>query len=164
MNSSFKKGYLCFEEWKEAIFKVLAKFENKSNEMKRYNYSSKSLIYYINNININSKNIHILNQEDIRNLNILSNENDNNNILSYNSISSVHNIYLENLENNDECNVNETDEFIDADNDKESDKLIENFENLNLEEYNDLKYFIILNIKYIDLIKINDEIKTEINK
>ena len=71
---------------------------------------------------------------------------------------------MENLENNDECNVNETDEFIDADNDKESDKLIENFENLNLEEYNDLKYFIIQNIKYIDLIKINGEIKTEINK
>ena len=71
---------------------------------------------------------------------------------------------MENLENNDECNVNETDEFIDEYNDKESDKLIENFENLNLEEYNDLKYFIIQNIKYIDLIKINDEIKTEINK
>ena len=82
MNSSFKRSYPSFEEWEDSIFKVLEIFENKSNEMKRYNSSSKSLIYYIKNIKMDSKNIDLLNQEDIRNINFISNENFNNNILS----------------------------------------------------------------------------------
>ena len=55
LNSSFKKAYPFFEEWRGAIFKLLDLFENKTNEMKRYNSSSKSLIYYVKNINIKPK-------------------------------------------------------------------------------------------------------------
>ena len=57
--------------------------------MKRYNSSSKGLIYYIKNININQRNITLLNKEDIRNLDIISNENNFINILLSNSISNA---------------------------------------------------------------------------
>ena len=74
--------------------------------MKRYNSSYKCLIYYISNIDINSKYINLLNKDDIRNLDIISNEN-NNNILSSSSISNVLSINLENLEGNDDNTLNQ---------------------------------------------------------
>ena len=74
--------------------------------MKIYNSSYKCLIYYIKNIDINSKYINLLNKDDIRNLDIISNEN-NNNILSSSSISNVLSINLENLEGNDDNTLNQ---------------------------------------------------------
>ena len=101
-----------------------------------------------------------MNKEDIKNLNIISNENINNNILSSNSISNALNIDVEDFEENGDNILNENKQTLDND----DDKLIENFDNLNLEENNDLKYFIIQNIKDIDLSKINKEIKSEIGE
>ena len=132
--------------------------------MKRYNSSSKGLIYYIKNININQRNITLLNKEDIRNLDIISNENNFVNILSSNSISNALSIDSNNLEFNDDNILNQNQNVSDEDDYNEDEKLIENFDNLNLEENNDLKYYIIQNIKDIDLSKINMEIKSQIDE
>ena len=67
---------------------------------------------------------------------------------------------MEDFEENGDNILNENKQTLDND----DDKLIENFDNLNLEENNDLKYFIIQNIKDIDLSKINKEIKSEIGE
>ena len=132
--------------------------------MKRYNSSSKGLIYYIKNININQRNITSLNKEDIRNLDIISNENNYVNILSSNSISNALSIDSNNLELNNDNILNQNQQVSDEDDYNEDEKLIENFDNLNLEENNELKYYIIQNIKDIDLSKINMEIKSQIDE
>jgi len=97
-----------------------------TNELKRLNASSKSMIYYLKNLKINIKNIKILNKEGIKKLNLLFINNKNSNALSLYTISELLDVNEDNKYNNkfyssnlvknfDDKEYNEDDEFKEED-------------------------------------------------
>ena len=76
---------------------TLELFENKNNEIKRINYTSEILIFYINNINIEGNKISLLDKEELKKLDKIHDNNINN--LSDNSITNLLNITISTEEN-----------------------------------------------------------------
>ncbi len=89
LNSNFKTNYPSFEDWRKSIFKIINNFGNNKCEITRCNTTSKILIYYIKNLNINNKNIKLLSENDIKNLKLLMNNNNNYNDVSIKPISNI---------------------------------------------------------------------------
>jgi hypothetical protein len=75
LNFSFKYKYPNFKEWKTSILKVVDDFEKKEKELSRCNATSKLMIYYINNFKTHDKNIKLLGEKEIKELQTLNNDN-----------------------------------------------------------------------------------------
>ena len=168
LNANFYKNYPSFLEWKNAILNLHENFEKNNSELLRRNYCSNSLIYYIKNVNIaRNKNISLLSKDDIKNINLIKNTNFNYNNLSSHSILDLldNNNKKENTNNNlILLKNNDDEENIDDNNDDSVAELINKFEDIDVEQNKDLKYYIIENIKLLNLDKINKEIKDEITE
>ena len=166
LNANFYKNYPSFLEWKNAILNLHENFEKNNSELLRRNYCSNSLIDYIKNVKIaRNKNISLLSKDDIKNINLIKNTNFNDNNLYSHSILDLldNNNKKENTNNNEILLKNNYDEENVDDNDDDFvAELINKFEDIDVEQNKDLKYYIIENIKLLNLDKINKEIKDEI--
>ena len=159
MNFSFKYKYPNFKEWNFSILKVLSDFEKKEKELIRCNTTSKLMLYYIKNFKLNNKNINLLEEKEIKELQTLNNDNN----ASRKSISEELCIKIKDDEviTEDEEKSEEND---DEDLDNNLSNVIYNFESLNLEDKNELNYFLIQNIKDINIDKLKDYINKELIK
>ena len=159
LNFSFKYKYPNFKEWNFSILKVLSDFEKKEKELIRCNTTSKLMIYYIKNFKLNNKNINLLREKEIKELQTLNNDN----IASRKSISEELGIKIKDDEviSEDEEKSEEND---DEDLDNNLSNVIDNFESLNLEDKNELNYFLIQNIKDINIDKLKDYLNKELIK
>ena len=164
LNSYFNTKYPTFSQWKQALLDNCENFGKNDLELTRRNIGSKSMIYYIKNIFINNKNPSLLSSEDIKNLNLLSSGINNENILSSSSISKILNIDNNDFNIEEIDNQNNDEELKEVNNNSEDDinDLSNKFDNINFDDDKDLKYYIIQNIKDINLEKINKEIDDEI--
>ena len=150
LNSFFKNNYPSFSDWSNSILQTLELFENKKDEIKRNNYTSEMLIFYINNLNKKDNNIRLLDKIELKKLEQIHENNINN--LSDNSISRLLNLDLSIDENNnlncqndnkinsDINNLNCDDLILSEDDDLNS--LNEDLNKLNLDENKDFNFYL----------------------
>ena len=163
LNSFFKKKYPLFTEWREAILNIVDMFENKKFEITRKNKSSNLMIYYIKNINLDNKNLHLLKTEDIKRLKSLDDLKQN--ALSVSGISNILNISDE--KDNISIDLKAEEESQSDKDESEIDDINNMVGNINLSDMNnsdDYKFYLSQILKDIDLDQVNNEIINKIIK
>ena len=118
-------------------------FENKKFEITRRNKSSNLMIYYIKNININNKKLHLLKSDEIKKLKSIDDLKQN--ALSVSGISNILKLSGEKDYISDDIKNDE-----DSESDKNEENEIEDFNNLisnlnltDLKDNDDFKFYLI---------------------
>ena len=126
------------------------------------------MLYYVKKIKIDKKNIRLLKAEEIGDL--INLEKNKQNILSFKTISEILNLsedFINEINFNKNIIDSESDSEInddDKNNKYEIKDLLKNLNNLNIEGINDFQYFLIQILKDVDLEKIFEDIKRDINE
>ena len=112
----------------------------------------------------------MLPKDNIRNISLIQNANFNyNNLSSHSILDLLDNNQKDYNNNHGNLSKNTIDFYDDEDNENDNDgdsvaELINEFEGIDVEQNKDLKYYIIENIKLLNLDKINKEIKNKITE
>ena len=158
----------------KSILSTVKRFENINKEIKRLNIISEMLWYYINIKKFNKKNLKLLDDNEIKELMKIYDNNDND--LSLNSISSTleintqdknndklsypHNNNLNEIIEENQINKNNSNELDNGSSNDESEndeleEIANDINNLDINNNKDLNFYLIENLKNIDLSNIN---------
>ena len=138
-------------------------FENKKFEITRKNKSSNLIIYYIKNIILENKNLHLLKTEDIKRLKSLDDLKQN--ALSFSGISNI--LKISDEKDNISIDLKGEEESQSDKDESEIDDINNMVGNINLSDMNDsddYKFYLSQISKDIDLDQVNKEIINKIIK